>query len=89
MVSGKSFLGRSENAVKIQIYVALIAFCLLRWFQTAAASSHKQGASALLARFKAALFDPFDLTKRAIPQPKPPQLRNPSPQIALLLAPGQ
>ncbi len=26
----RSFLGRSENAVRIQIYVALIAFLLLR-----------------------------------------------------------
>ena len=85
----KPFLGRSENAVKIQIYVCLIAFCLLRLFQHSHASSYKGAASALLARLKVALFDPLDLSGRAIAQPRPPQLRKPSPQLALLLAAGR
>jgi IS4 transposase len=41
----KSFFGRSENAVRIQIYAAMIAFCLLRIFQNTFAKSHKAGAN--------------------------------------------
>jgi len=85
----KSFLGRSENAVKLQIYVALIAFCLLRLFQYSHASSYKGAASALLARLKVALFDPLDLSRRPIAQPKPPQLRKPPPQLVLVLVPSR
>ncbi len=48
----KSFFGRSETAVKMQVYVAMIAFCLLRLFQTTHASSHKAGAKALFARLR-------------------------------------
>jgi putative transposase len=54
----KSFLGRSENAVKVQVYIALIAFCLLRLFQSSHAASHKGGAHTLLAPLRVALFDP-------------------------------
>jgi len=60
----KRFLGRSENAVRSQIYIALIAFLLLRLFRQAHASSHKQGAKALVARLKVALFGRFDLSNR-------------------------
>jgi putative transposase len=81
----KTFLGRSENAVKIQIYVALIAFFLLRLFQNSHASSHKDGAKALMARLKVALFDQFDLTNRATPPPRPPQNRHANPQFTLQL----
>ena len=81
----KSFLGRSENAVRIQIYVALIAFCLLRIFQSTHASSHHAGAAALLARLRVALLNPLDLSNRSPPPPKPPQLRPDNPQLALAL----
>lgn len=81
----KSFFGRSENAVRTQIYVAMIAFCLLRLFQTTHAASHKSGAKALLARLKVALFEAFDLTGRTPPTPRPPQQRMASPQLTLAL----
>lgn len=81
----KSFLGRSENAVKIQIYVAMIAFCLLRLFQTTHAACHKASAKALVARLRVALFDPFDLTNHSPPMPRPPQLRPPAAQLAFSL----
>lgn len=81
----KSFLGRSENAVKIQIYVALIAFLLLRLFHNTYAQSHKGGKKVLIARLKVALLDAFDLTGRAKPPPRPPQSRTPTPQLSLLI----
>lgn len=79
----KSFFGRSENAVRIQLYTALIAFCLLRLFQTAYGACPKGSTKSFLARLKVALFEVFDLTGRAPPMPKPPQLRTPSPQLSL------
>lgn len=82
----KAFHGRSENAVRIQIYVAIIAFCLLRLFQSSFATSHKAGAKAILTRLKVALFSPFDLTNKAPPPPKPPQIRKPNPQLAFTLS---
>lgn len=81
----KSFFGRSENAVRIQIYGAMIAFCLLRIFQSTFAKSHTVGTKALVARLKVALFDPFDITGRRPPRPKPPHMRPQSPQLALAL----
>lgn len=81
----KAFHGRSENAVRIQIYVAIIAFCLLRLFQKSFALSHKGGAKAILTRIKVAIFSPFDLTRKAPPPPKPPQCRMPNPQLAFNL----
>ena len=77
--------GRSENAVRMQIYVAIIAFCLLRLFHETVARSHKGGRKAILTRLKVALFSPFDLTGKAPPPPKPPQARSPNPQLALNL----
>lgn len=79
----KRFLGRSENAVRSQIYIALIAFLLLRLFRQAHASSHKQGAKALVARLKVALFGRFDLSNRAVGPPRHPAQLPPSPQLAL------
>lgn len=79
----KSFLGRSENAVKIQIYVALIAFLLLRLFRNTHARSHNGGQKTLLARLKVALLDKLDLTGRAKPPPRPPQTRPTTPQFSL------
>lgn len=81
----KAFFGRSENAVRIQIYTALIAFCLLRIFRNTVAASYKAGDSTLGARLRVALLDPFDTSGRRPTRPKPPQLRIPSPQLALEL----
>lgn len=80
-----SFLGRSENAVRIQIYIALIAFMLLRLFKQSHARGHKASPKALLARLRVALLDPFDLTQGVRPPPRPPQNRPPNPQFQLLL----
>jgi len=79
----KTFLGRSENAVKMQIYAALIAFILLRLFKDTYARGHTAGQKALLARLKVSLFERLDLTKNAKPPPKPPQSRPLSPQLNL------
>lgn len=79
----KTFLGMSENAVRIQIYVALIAYMLLRHFRATYAKSFKGGHKTLLARLTVALLQPFDLTQRHKPPPKPPNLRDPNPQLAL------
>ena len=83
----KRFLGRSENAVKIQIYVALIAFLLLRMLRQTYASSHKQGAKALVARLRVALFSRINLSGRVKPPPKHPAHRTPAPQFTLILQP--
>jgi len=48
----RSFLGRSENAVRIQIYVALIAFMLLRIFHHTAARCFKDSTALLLTQIK-------------------------------------
>jgi putative transposase len=76
----RSFLGRSENAVRIQIYVALIAFMLLRILHHTAARGFKASTTLLLARVKIALFSPFSLQSNAVPPPLPPNLRPPNPQ---------
>ena len=77
----KSFLGRSENAVRIQIYTALIAFLLLRILHQTAARALKASPTILLAQIKVALFSPFSLQKPNTPPPKPPCLRPPTPQL--------
>lgn len=79
----RRFLGRSENAVRIQIYVALIAFLLLRILHRTAARSFKAGTALLLAQLKIALLRPLDLRRSATPPPRPPNLRPPPPQLAL------
>jgi putative transposase len=83
----KRFLGRSENAVKIQIYTALIAFLLLRMLQKTSASSHNQGPKALIARLRVALFSRFDLSGRTKPPPTQPDQLKPNPQLQLILYP--
>jgi hypothetical protein len=82
----KRFLGRSENAVKSQIYIALIAFLLLRLFRQTHASSYAESAKALVARLKVALFGTFTLTNRAAGPPRRPDQLPTSPQLALNLA---
>jgi hypothetical protein len=81
----RRFLGRSENAVRTQIYVALIAFVLLRLLHHTAARSFKAGSALFLARLKTSLFGPLDLRHDAKPPPRPPGLRPPPPQFALAL----
>lgn len=80
----RSFLGRSENAVRIQIYVALIAFLLLRILHQTAARSFKGGTALLLTRLKLGWFNPFSLCQHATPPPVPPALRPPNPQTCFI-----
>jgi putative transposase len=81
----RRFLGRSENAVKVQIYVALIAFMLLRLLHHTAARAFQAGTALFLAQIKIALFRPLTLRQTAKPPPRPPALRPPPPQLSLAL----
>ena len=81
----KRFLGRSENAVKIQIYTALIAFLLLRMLRQTCATSHRNQPKALITRIKVALFSRLDLSGRAKPPPTAPKKLPQPPQLALPL----
>jgi putative transposase len=81
----KRFLGHSENAVRIQIYVALIAFMLLRILHHTAARGFSASTTLLLARLKIALLSPFTLRITSVPPPRPPKLRPPNPQASLAL----
>lgn len=81
----KSFFGRSENAVRIQIYTALIAFCLLRYFQKTYARSYSGTVKSLAVRLRVALCKPFDMTNRHPKHPRPPLQRTPSPQLSFNL----
>jgi putative transposase len=81
----KRFLGRSQNAVQIQIYTALIAFLLLRMLRHTHAASHRAGPKALITRIKVALFSPLDLSQRAKPPPTQPAKLPPNPQLAFSL----
>ena len=79
----RRFLGRSENAVRSQIYIALIAFMLLRILHHNAARSFKASTALLLAHLKIALFRPLDLRQLAPHPPRPPSRRTPLPQLTL------
>jgi len=81
----RSFLGRSENAVRIQIYVALIAFMLLRILHHTAARAFKASTALLLAQLKVSLFKPLEMRQHHTPPPRPPCLRPPHPQYRLAL----
>jgi putative transposase len=74
------FWGRSENAVRIQVYAALIAFMLLRILHQTAARCVKASTTLLLVQIEICLFDPLDLRRRHTPPPRPPILRAPNPQ---------
>jgi len=76
----RRFLGRSENAVRIQIYVALIAFMLLRILHHTAARGFKATTALLLTQLKIGLLNPFSLRQTKSPPPRPPSLRTPNPQ---------
>lgn len=82
----KRFLGRSENAVKIQLYAALIAFLLLSRLKQTHAATHKGSVKDLMARLKVALLHPIDLSGTAKPPPRCPAHRPPTPQLQLQLA---
>jgi len=82
----RRFLGRSENAVKIQIYVALIAFLLLRMLRHAAASAFSGSPKALVARIRVALFSQLDFSQHRTPPPRQPASLPQSPQLSLALA---
>jgi putative transposase len=79
----RRFLGRSENAVRTQIYVALIAFMLLRILHHTAARAFKGSTALLLIHLKLALFGRFSLHQPETPPPKPPALRPSHPQACL------
>jgi IS4 transposase len=79
----RRFLARSENAVKIQIYVAIIAFLLMRLFQNAHSPSH--GAKALITRIAVCLFGRFDITNKSPPPPRHPSTLPPNSQLALVI----
>lgn len=81
----KRFLGRSENAVKSQIYIALLAYLLIRLFRQTYAKAYPASAKTLIARLKVALFGQFDLTNRVKPPPRDPRQLPPAPQLALNL----
>jgi putative transposase len=76
----RRFLGRSENAVRTQIYVALIAFMLLRILHRTAARAFKNSTTLLLTHLKLGLFGPLSLYQTNTSPPKPPALRPPNPQ---------
>ena len=80
----RRFLGRSENAVRIQIYVALIAFMLLRILHNTAARALKASTALLLAQIKIALFQPLDLRRPRTRPPRGPVHGPPPPQCCLL-----
>jgi putative transposase len=80
----RRFIGRSENAVKIQLYVAPIAFLLLRMFRQASAANHSD--KAILSRLSLALFGRFDISGRAKPPPRQPAALPPTPQLAFNLS---
>ena len=72
--------------MRLQIYVALIAFMLLRILHHTAARSLKASTALLLARLKIALFRPLDLRKPDKPPPRPPCRRPSHPQFILAFA---
>lgn len=83
----RRFLGRSENAVKIQIYCALIAFLLIRMLRHSAALCLKEQPKALVTRLRVALHSRLDLAGRHKPPPRNPAALPPSPQFQLAFKP--
>jgi len=79
----RRFWGRSENAVKLQIYVALIAFMLLRLLHHTSARAFSGTTTLLLTHLRLTLFRPLDF--RPAPYPRPPDLHPPNPQLSLAL----
>ena len=80
----KRFIGHSENAVKSQIYAALIAFLLLRMFRKTHATGLANTKS-LTSRLKVSLFATFDITNRSTSPPIQPAKLPPPSQLTLKL----
>jgi IS4 transposase len=80
----KAFFGRSENAVRMQLYTAIIAFLLLRLFTEKYATAYKAGIKYLMARLKVAWLDPLDLSDRQKPPPTSPTRRPPKQQLEIV-----
>jgi Transposase DDE domain/Domain of unknown function (DUF4372) len=78
----RKFLGTSENAVRIQLAVALIAYLLLRIAHTAQKAIASPLTFARLVRTNLMHRKAID----QLSQPEPPPLRPPSDQLALALA---
>ncbi len=83
----KRFLGRSENAVKTQIYAALIAFLLLHMLRQLFGSFFTGSTKTLIARIKVAPFERIAMTRRRTPIPVKPANLPPAPQFTLNLKP--
>ena len=72
----KTFLGRSENAVRIQIYVAIIAFLLLRLIQHRHDGSPRTTLKAIRTRMRINALNPFT-------PPRPPPHHTPQMELDL------
>lgn len=83
----RHFLGRSENAVKIQLYCAIIAFLLLRIMRHSVAPCLRLDMKKLATRLRVALHNRFDLSQRQKPPPRTAPPRQPDPQFQLVLYP--
>lgn len=81
----KRFLGRSENAVKTQIYVAIIAFLLVRMLRALFGSSFSGSAKVFLARLKVSPFERIAISLSPTLVPVRPDRLPPNPQLALSL----
>jgi IS4 transposase len=79
----KKFVGTSENAVRIQIAVALIVYLLLRMAQSRQALITSPLEFARLVR--ANLWHPRSLAHLAHPKPPPPGRKKPTNQLTLAL----
>ena len=79
----RRFLGRSENAVRTQVYAALIAFMLLRLLHATTARAFRAGTALLLAQIKIDLFRPLHLCHPGRPKPPPPNTPPPPRQYPL------
>jgi len=81
----KTFLGRSENAVRIQLYVAIITFLLIRLAKAGFAAPHQGSLKDFKARIAVALLSPINLTNRAKPPPNSSGTFPISPQLSFQL----
>lgn len=79
----KKYLGRSENAVKMQIYVAIIAFLLLRFLKNTYAKAFSGTEKLLISRLKVSLLDPINFQNRSKPPPISPFLKHAKTQLEL------
>ena len=85
----RRFLGRSENAVRIQIYVALIAFMLLRILHHTAARGFKASTALLLTQLKTGPLNRSTSAKPGRPQTALPAATKPAnlPRLSMIHPP--